>query len=103
MPFFGSKAICVLVCLATHTCLHYPITEKKKLAELQRLEEVTILVYCDFVGREYLQRGGYTWPGSHSLRYHAYVIRLSYDLKVAVAFAYGERFRLVKKLAAASG
>lgn len=44
----GSRAICLLVCLVSHTHLRYPISKKKKLAELLHVEKVTIPAYFVF-------------------------------------------------------
>lgn len=35
----ASKAICLIVCPALHTYLHYKMAEKEKLAELPRLKQ----------------------------------------------------------------
>lgn len=45
---YGAEAICVLVCSALHAFALYWLYVKKELAELLRLEEVTILMYSCF-------------------------------------------------------
>lgn len=95
--FSGSKAIFLLVCLASHTYVHYPITGKKKLTEPLRLKEVALPAYSTFVGRGHLQHGGRGWRSFHTLRYHTHLITPSYELEDAIAFAYWESFAVVKK------
>lgn len=48
------EAICLLVCRASQTYVHYRMAEKKKLAELMRLKEVLISAHTVFVGYKYL-------------------------------------------------
>lgn len=50
MLFSGSEVICLLVCPTLHTYAQYVMAEKKELAEVLLLEEVTILACSVFVG-----------------------------------------------------
>lgn len=77
--------------------MYYQIAEMKKLANLLHLEAVANPAFSVFVAYGYLRNGGCVWQGSHILRYHIYILRLSYDLKVAVAFAYTTSSTVFKK------
>lgn len=53
---------------------HYPLAEKKRLAELLRVEELRILSFSAFVRSRYLQHARYGWHGSHNVRFpHVFV------------------------------
>lgn len=93
----GSEAVCLLVRPVLITLVHYLITEKRKLDELLRLEEVTIKVYYVFIGHGYLQHGEFGWKGFHSLRYYSQFIPSSYNLNSVVAFAYGTSFPVAER------
>lgn len=54
LPFPGSEAVCLILCLVSHTYLHYLTVEKKDLAMLLRLEEVTFPAYFVFFGKRYI-------------------------------------------------
>lgn len=49
MLVFCSEAICLLVCRASHTHAHYSTAEKKKLAKLRRVNEVSFPLYSVFL------------------------------------------------------
>lgn len=53
------KAICLLVCLLSHTNVQHPMAEKKKLGKLLILDEVSIPAYSIFVEYSYMQLGGH--------------------------------------------
>lgn len=85
--FPRSEAICLSVYPAIHFSMHYPMDEKKRLAELLRLQEVAIPALSVLVDYGYLPHGGRGWWGSPTLQYHTYIIPFSYDLEDAVSFA----------------
>lgn len=99
--FFGlvsrSKGIYLLIYPAPHNYAHYPMSKKKKLAELLSLEEVTIPGYFVSIGHVYLQHARWGWRDFHSLQYHAERILSSKVFKDAVEFAYGASLSMVKK------
>lgn len=96
MLVFEFEAIYVSVCPASHTYVHSPEAEKKKLARLLLLKEVDIPACSIFDRVGYLQHRGYVCRGSHRLGFHNYLILSSCELKGVIAFAYGAIFALVK-------
>lgn len=56
------------------------MAEKMQLAELFHLEGEAFSAFSIFVGHGYPEHGGYGWMAP-SLRYHAYNILFSYELK----------------------
>lgn len=97
------EALCLLVCSASHTDLHNLMPERKVLAQLLRLEKVTILEYSVSIGHEDLQHEGCGRCVSHSLRYPTYIIPWSYDLEDVVTFEYGASFLLCRNPATCLG
>lgn len=79
--------ICNLVCPTSHSYMNHPRTEKKKLAELVRLEGVAIPSHFVFVGHGYLQHGACGWREFHCICYHNHLIPSSYELQDAAVFA----------------
>lgn len=101
--FFWAEVILLLACPVSHTYVNYPVQEKKKLSNLLQTKEVEISQFSVFLGNGYLQHAIYDWRGYHGLRSRTYLIPAGYNLKDAVAFAYGEsslyenRLRPVRK------
>lgn len=79
-----TEPVSLLVCSAPRPYLFYQPVEKKKFAKLRRIEEVRIATFPVFVRHGYLPHGGFGWRGSHTLRYHTYLLLTSYEVKDAV-------------------
>lgn len=57
----GSNDICLLVCPALDTYLHYQMDEKEKLTELLRLKGAAVLTFSVLVGHGYVQHRRCSW------------------------------------------
>lgn len=81
--FLGLKLF-VLVCPAFQSYVHYPISAKRTLSELRRLDSLPPPALYILIPRWYLQHEKWDWLGSHSLRFYVYRISSKYDLKYMV-------------------
>lgn len=73
------------------------MNEIRRLAELLCQEEVAVPAFTDFVEHGYQMHEGCGWRDFHILRYHSFLISLSYNLENVVNISYGESFAVIKK------
>lgn len=87
-----------------HTAMCAFASDKNKnISELICIEVVAFLAFYSFIWHRYLQKGGCNWHGCYSLLHHTYRTFSSYNLKNAVASAFGASFTVIKNTATRSG
>lgn len=83
------------VCKGSHHFVFYPPTEKRKMADILKMDPVVLPPYCVFVGHGYLTHAGSEFIG-HNMRYHLYLFPSDVPLHDAIVFAFNWSVEVAK-------
>ena len=84
----GNEQVNLWVCKSSHQYVWYQPNEKRELADILVMSEITIAPHSVFIGHGYLQHAGAGWRGFHALRYHIYLVPDGLVLPDAIHFSY---------------
>jgi len=85
----GKEGASIWICESSHKFAFYEEDKKRQLADILKMEKISIPANSVFFGHGYVQHAGAEWGGNHCLRYHMYFIPEDHPLMDDVSFAFG--------------